>query len=102
MILQICGISYRSAERFLKNHRDIMEALGIHEIPNFRTLSRRARMTDWRYINALILDLIATIGRENDAIDSFMVKTCKQSTAMRRRIHGGYRDKQISWGFSTK
>ena len=51
-----------------------MEALGIHEIPNFRTLSRRARIIDWRYINAVILDLIAT-ERENTAIDSFIVKT---------------------------
>jgi hypothetical protein len=78
-----------------------MEALGIHEIPNFRTLSRRARMIDWRYINATILDMIST-ERENSAIDSFIVKTCKQSTAMRRRVHGNYKDKQSSWGFSTK
>ena len=74
VILQMYGISYRSAERFLKNHRDVMEALCIHEISNFRTLSRRARMIDWRYINAIILDMIST-QRENAAIDSFIVKT---------------------------
>lgn len=68
-----------------------MEALGILEISNLRTLSRMARIIDWRYINAVILDLIAT-ERENTAIDSFVVKTCKQSTAIRRRIHGGYKD----------
>jgi hypothetical protein len=91
VILQIYGISYRSSENFLRNHRDIMDALGIHEIPNFRALSRRARMIDLRYINAVILDLIST-ERENSAIDSFIVKTCKQSTAMRRRIYGNYKD----------
>ena len=78
-----------------------MEALGIHEIPNFRTLSKRARMFDWYCINAVIFDLIAT-ERENAAIDSFIMKTCKQSTAIRRRIHGNYKDKDSSWGFSTK
>ena len=61
-------------ERFLRNHRDIMEAIGIHEIPNFRTLSRRAGMIDLRHINAVILDLIST-ERENSAIDSFIEKT---------------------------
>ena len=101
VILQIYGISYRSSWNFFNNHRDIMEALGIHEIPNFRTLSRRARIIDWRYINAVILDLIAT-ERENAAIDSFIVKTCKQSTAIRRRIYSGYKDQGSSWGFSTK
>ena len=88
-------------ENFLRNHGDIMDALGIHEIPNFRTLSRRARMIDWRYINAVILDLIST-ERENAAIDSFIVKTCKQSTASRGRIYGNYKDKHSTWGFSTK
>ena len=101
VILQIYGISFRSSGNFFNNHQDIMEALGIHEIPNFRTLSRRARIIDWRYINAVILDLIAT-ERENAAIDSFIVKTCKQSTAIRRRIYSGYKDQGSSWGFSTK
>ena len=101
VILQIYGISYRSAERFLRNHSGLAEALGIHEIPNFRTLSRRARIIDWHYINALILDLIST-ERENSAIGSLIVKTCKQSTASRRRIYGNYKDQQSSWGFSTK
>ncbi len=58
-------------------------------------------MIDWHYINAMILDLIAT-EREDAAIDSFIVKTCKQSTASRRRVRGNYRDQQSSWGFSTK
>ena len=61
----------------------------------FRTLSRRARIIDWHYINALIVDLIAT-ERENAAIDSFIVKTCKQSTASRRRIYNNYKNKGSS------
>ena len=101
VVLQIYGISYGSSENFLRNHRDIMDALEIHEIPNFRTLSRRARMIDLRYINAMILGLIST-ERENAAIDSLIVNTCKQSTAMRRRIYGNYKDQQSTWGFSTK
>ena len=49
----------------------------------------------------MILDLIST-EKENPAIDSFIVKTCKNSTAIRRRAYGSYKDKQSSWGFSTK
>jgi len=49
----------------------------------------------------MILDLIST-EKENAAIDSFIVKTCKNSTAVRRRAYGSYKDRQSSWGFSTK
>jgi len=55
LILQIYGISYRSAESFFRNHPDIKNVLGVKEIPNFRTLSRRARMIDWHKINNEIL-----------------------------------------------
>jgi hypothetical protein len=44
LILLIYGISYRSAESFFRNHPDIKNVLGVREIPNFRTLSRRTRM----------------------------------------------------------
>jgi hypothetical protein len=43
IILQIYGISYRSAESFFKNHPDIKNLLGVKIKPNFRTLSRRAK-----------------------------------------------------------
>jgi len=72
LITQIYGISYRSTEKFFKNHPDLKEAICLNEIPNFRTLSRRARMIDWHYVNAMILDLIST-EKENAAIDSFIV-----------------------------
>jgi len=84
LITQIYGISYRSTEKFFKNHLDLKEAICLNEITNFRTLSRRARMIDWHYVNAMILDLIFT-EKENAAIDSFIVKTCKNSTAVRRK-----------------
>ena len=58
-------------------------------------------MIDWHYVNAMILDLIST-EKENAAIDSFIVKTCKNSTAMRRKKYKNYRDQHSSWGFSTK
>jgi len=72
LIIQIYGISYRSTEKFFKNHPDLKEAICLNEIPNFRTLTRRARMIDWHYVNAMILDLIST-EKENAAIDSFIV-----------------------------
>ncbi|MGC8672627.1 MAG: transposase [Thermoplasmata archaeon] len=101
VILQIYGISYRSAENFFRNHPDIKNDLGLENIPNFRTLSRRARMIDWHKINNEILKSINTY-KENSAIDSFIVKTCKSSTASRRKNYGNYKDPLSSWGFSTK
>jgi hypothetical protein len=101
LITQIYRISYRSTEKFFNNHPDLKEAICLNEIPNFRTLSGRARMIDWHYVNAMILDLIST-EKENAAIDSFIVKTCKNSTAIRRKRYRNYRDQHSSWGFSTK
>jgi len=101
LITQIYRISYRSTEKFFNNHPDLKEAICLNEIPKFRTLSGRARMIDWYYVNAMILDLIST-EKENAAIDSFIVKTCKNSTAVRRKRYRNYRDQHSSWGFSTK
>ncbi|MGC9123811.1 MAG: transposase [Thermoplasmata archaeon] len=74
VILQIYGISYRSAENFFRNHPDIKNDLGLENIPNFRTFSRRARMIDWHKINNEILKSINTY-KENSAIDSFIALT---------------------------
>ena len=43
-------------------------------------------------VNAMILDLIST-EKENAAIDSFTIKTCKNSTAISRRAYGSYKDR---------
>ena len=101
VILEIYGISYRSSRKFFNNHPELMDLLRIHVIPNFRTLSYRAFRMDWHEINAGIIDLMDT-GNENAAIDSFIVKTCKDSTAQRMRKSCNYKDPDSSWGYGTK
>ena len=91
VILRIYGISYRSSKYFFNNHREYMELLDITDIPDFRTLSYRSLRIDWHYINSAIIDII---NPENDsaAIDSSIVKTCKDTTAQRRRKSKKYKD----------
>ena len=100
VILRIYGISYRSSKYFFNNHREFMELLDITGIPDFRTLSYRSLRIDWHYINSAIIDII---NPENDsaAIDSSIVKTCKDATAQRRRKYKNYKDPDSSWGYST-
>ena len=100
VILRIYGISYRSSKYFFNNHREFMELLDITGIPDFRTLSYRSLRIDWHYINSAIIDII---NPENDsaAIDSSIVKTCKDATAQRRRKYKNYKDPESSWGYST-
>lgn len=97
VLLQLYGISYRSSARFFENHTEFLSLLGVHDIPSFQTISRKAsKMLDLHEINASILDLIET-SEENAAIDSFMVKTCIAHTAQRRRQYGGYKDPESAW-----
>ena len=96
-ILEIYGFSYRSSRKLFNNHRELLDLLRIHVIPNFRTLSYRAIRIDWHEINACLIDLIDT-GNENAAIDSFIVKTCNDSTAQRMRKSYNYKDPDSSWG----
>ena len=100
VILRIYGISYRSSKHFLNNHREFMELLNITPIPDFRTLSYRSLRIDWHYINSGIIDIINP-ENDNAAIDSSIVKTCKDPTAQRRRRTGKYKDPDSSWGYST-
>ena len=90
VLLQIYGISYRSARIFLINHEEYLRMIRISEIPSFQTLSRRARKFDLHAINREIVFLHSM--KECAAIDSFMIHTCKYSTAMRRKYWGSYRD----------
>ena len=101
VMLQIYGISYRSSGKFFNNHPELMDLVGVGKIPNFRTLSYRALRIDWHEINVGIIDLIESNG-ENAAIDSFIVKTCKHTTAQRRMKSGKYKDPDSSWGYGTK
>ena len=101
VILEIYGISYRSSRKFFNNHRELLDLLRIHVIPNFRTLSYRAIRMDWHEINACLIDLIDT-GNENAAIDSFIVKACKDSTAQRMRKSCNYKDPDSLWGLRNE
>ena len=76
VILQVYGISSRPSRYFFHNYLELSNLIGIHEIPNFRTLSYRSRRIDWHKINADIVDLIE-INNENTVIDSFIAETCK-------------------------
>ena len=80
VILMIYGISFRSSRKFFNNHPELLDLLRIKVIPNFHTLSYRAIRIDWNEINASLIDFIET-GSKNAAIDSFIVKTCKHTTA---------------------
>jgi hypothetical protein len=81
VILQIYGISYRSSCKFFNNNPELMNLVGISEIPDFRTPSYRALSIDWHGINFGIIDLIES-NWDNAAIDSFIVKTCKRTVAL--------------------
>ena len=100
VILKIYGISYRSSRYFFNNHTEFTELLNITDIPNFRTLSYRSLRMDWHYINSAIIDIISP-DNDNAAIDSSIVRTCKDTTAQRRRRTGKYKDPDSSWGYST-
>ena len=100
MILKIYEVSYRPSKYFFNNHPEFMELLNIKDIPDFRTLSYRSLRIDWHYINSAIIDMIEP-DNDNAAVDSSIVKTCKDTTAQRRRRNGKYKDNESSWGYST-
>jgi hypothetical protein len=87
VILKIYGVSYRSSKYFFNNHKEFMELLSIQDIPNFRTLFYRSLRIDWHYINLSIIDIINPYN-DSAAVDSSIVKTCKDTTAQRRRKNG--------------
>jgi hypothetical protein len=95
ILLQIFSISYRSSGIFLRNYREYMELIGITEIPSFRTLSRRSRSFDLHSIN-MIIQLIHSVNGIA-AFDSFMVHTCRQSTAEMKRKYRNYKEPLSGW-----
>ena len=100
VLLQIFNISYRSARIFLTNHEEYLRMTGLKEIPSFQTLSRRSRMLDLHAINRKITSLYSV--KSIAAIDSFMIHTCKYSTAERRKSWGNYKDPESGWSKTTK
>ena len=73
---------------------------GLREIPNFQTLSRRASMIDLHAINNEITTLYSM--ESIAAVDSFMIHTCKHSTAMRRKAWNNYKDPLSGCSKTTK
>ena len=100
ILLQISDISYRSSGIFLTNHEEYLMMIGLKEIPSFQTLSRRAQSMDLHAMNRSITFLHSM--KECAAIDSFMIHTCKYSTAMRRKYWGNYKDPGSGWSKTTK
>ncbi len=100
VLLQIFGISYRSSRAFLMSHEEYLNMMGLKAIPSFQTLSRRARSLDLHEINNKIASLYSS--SDVSAIDSFMIRTCKNSTADRRRKDGRYKDPLSGWSKTTK
>ena len=100
VILKIYGVSYRSSKYFFNNHPEFMEMLNMTDIPDFRTLSYRSLRINWHYINSSIIDMIDP-GNDSAAVDSSTVRTCRDTTAQRRRKNKKYKDNESSWGYST-
>ena len=100
VILKIYVVSYRSSRYFFNNHREFMELLNITDIPNFRTLSYRSLRIDWHLINSSIIDIINPYN-DSAAVDSSVVKPCRDTTAQRRRKNRKYKYPESSWGYST-
>ena len=85
-LLQSFNISYRLTMIFLTNHEEYFIKINIKKMPSFQTLSRRAIMFAMYAINSEI-DFQYSI-EPIAVMDSFMVHTCKCSTAARRMIWG--------------
>ena len=100
IVLHIFNISYRSSRIFLTSHEKYIRIIGIKEIPSFQALSRRARMIDSHAINMEIASLYSV--ESIVAVDSFMIHTCKHSTAMRRKVWNNYKDHVSGWSKTTK
>ena len=79
----------------LKNHKEFMELLKVKDISDFRTLSYRALRIDWHFINSSVIDIISP-DNDSAAVDSSIIKTCKDTTAQRRRKNRKYKDHESS------
>jgi hypothetical protein len=95
VILKIYGVSYRSSRYFFNNHKEFMELLKVKDISDFRTLSYRALRIDWHFINSSVIDIISP-DNDSAAVDSSIIKTCKDTTAQRRRKNRKYKDHESS------
>lgn len=74
--------------------------IGISDIPSFQTLSRKAITIDIHAINSEITSLC--MNGNMAAMDSFMIYTCKNTTASKRKSHGKYKDPESRWSKTTR
>ena len=100
VLLNIFNISYRSSRIFLINHEEYLNMIDLKDIPSFQTLSRRSRMIDLHALNRKIT--CESSMNECAAMDSFMIHTCKYSTAVRRKYWKNYKDHESGWSKTTK
>ncbi|MCY0851472.1 MAG: hypothetical protein OWQ34_01895 [Thermoplasma acidophilum] len=83
ILLQISGISYTSSRIFFINHEEYLAMMEIREIPSFQTLSMYRKF----YPHTIDQEIASLYSMEEfAAMDSFIVRTCKYSTAMRIKI----------------
>ena len=95
VLLQIFRISCRSSGIFLINHEEYLGMAGLKEMSGFQTLSRRASMLDLHGINREVSFLYSM--KSIAAEYSFMIHTCKYSTAVRMKYWGRYKDPESEW-----
>lgn len=81
VVMLIYCISYIFSGKFLNNHPKLMNFVGIRKIREFDNLKYRALRIDWHTLNADIIDNIKS-DCEKPSVNSFIVKTCKDSTAV--------------------
>ena len=96
LILKKHGMWYRSSKYFYNKHKEFLELLNITDIPNFGILSYRALRIDWHLINSSIIDMTHPYN-DSAAVESSVEKSCRDTTAQRRRKNGKYKDPESSW-----
>ena len=89
-------MSYRSSKYFYNKHKEFLELLNITDIPNFGILSYRSLRIEWHLINSSIID-ITNPDNDSAAVDSSVEKSCRDTSAQRRRKNGKYTDPESSW-----
>ena len=95
VLLTLAKKSYRRAKRFLEGNGEYIEYLGLKTIPSFQTLCRRAKRIPLHEIVQKITKLFTDLEgleRKEVTVDLFRERSCKGSTAQRRRKRGKYKD----------
>ena len=100
VILKIYGVSYRPSKYFFNNHKEFMELLKIQDITKLQDIILQIiknRLAFYKFIN----NRYNNPYNDSAAVASSVVKTCRDTTAQRRRKNGKYKDPSSSWGYGT-